>query len=427
MRFLLNYHLTIFLFSSFGFSTIHYIPGDFQTIMGGIYNSLDGDTVLVSQGTYFENVDFLGKIILVSSEFLFSGDFNAIDNTIINGDQSGSVVTFDQGEQYPAQLIGFKITNGYGAGVGDIGTGGGITIKSGSNPVIEFCKIDDNSSLRGGGILIHYSDPVIKNCWIRHNLVLGDLTDNFGGGIFATHSDFVFQNLILSENETGRTGGAIALRLCDGTMENVLIYGNHAVHTAGAIDFSSSNTDVNHVTLTGNTAGNNGGAINSWYSDSNPMINNSIIWGNTLNNINTGAGASVTMEYSNLEETWAGEGNINADPFFISPNTENYFLSEFSLCINAGNPNDELDPDGSVTDMGIYVDMAGFFCEGSYQGDLNGDTEINVIDILIIANCITGLDCPAGNSCEFWNYNINNDSNINVLDILTLVTFILEQ
>src|SRR5258708_28288076 len=47
-------------------NTIH-VPADQPTIQAGINVAKNGDTVLVSPGTYYENINFLGKRITVKS------------------------------------------------------------------------------------------------------------------------------------------------------------------------------------------------------------------------------------------------------------------------------------------------------------------------------------------------------------------------
>ena len=71
-------------------STIH-VPDDYATIQEAVDAAIDGDTIIVRPGTYFEIIDFLGKAVTVQSEF-------GPDVTIIDGNQSGSIVTFQSGE-----------------------------------------------------------------------------------------------------------------------------------------------------------------------------------------------------------------------------------------------------------------------------------------------------------------------------------------
>lgn len=51
----------LLLFIGLGFSTTIHIPIDYNTIQEGIDNSKNGDTVLVHQGTYYENLNFNQK------------------------------------------------------------------------------------------------------------------------------------------------------------------------------------------------------------------------------------------------------------------------------------------------------------------------------------------------------------------------------
>ncbi len=56
--------------SSLIFSQIINVPEKFVSIQSAITSSSNGDTVLVADGTYYENINFLGKRIIVASHFL---------------------------------------------------------------------------------------------------------------------------------------------------------------------------------------------------------------------------------------------------------------------------------------------------------------------------------------------------------------------
>ena len=71
------------------------VPEDQSKIQWGIMAANDGDTVLVSQGTYIENINFYGKKIFVSSNYSLSKETLDIENTIIDGNKEGSVIIFN--------------------------------------------------------------------------------------------------------------------------------------------------------------------------------------------------------------------------------------------------------------------------------------------------------------------------------------------
>src|SRR5580658_9143730 len=86
-------------------STIN-VPAQQPTIQAGINAAVNGDTVLVAPGTYFENINFNGKAITVTS----SGGPAA---TIIDGSRNLSpVTTFSPNETSNAVISGFTLQNG---------------------------------------------------------------------------------------------------------------------------------------------------------------------------------------------------------------------------------------------------------------------------------------------------------------------------
>ena len=67
--------------------------GDFDNIQDAINYSSDGDTIEVQPGTYYENVYFYGKAVTLTSTN--QNDPNIVAQTIIDGNEAESVITFD--------------------------------------------------------------------------------------------------------------------------------------------------------------------------------------------------------------------------------------------------------------------------------------------------------------------------------------------
>jgi len=169
------------------------VPADQPNIQLAINVAAFGDTVLVSSGVYRENINFMGKDIVVGSLLLTTGKKNYVAETVIQAD-SGSVVTFVRAKTKLAILTGFTITGGKGTKLDagkDFVYGAGILIR-GTSPVIKNNLIVRNATWpscfgRGGGIAIMDSaNPLIAGNTISRNDILGPCTHTayYGGGIW---------------------------------------------------------------------------------------------------------------------------------------------------------------------------------------------------------------------------------------------------
>lgn len=85
---------------------------------------------------------------------------------------------------------------------------------------------------------------------------------------------------------------------------------------------------------------------------------NNIVWGHWYG-YEPFVCSDVTLQanYNNInymEGIYPGAGNINSDPMFIDPWQDNFYLQYTSPCIDAGDPFQPLDIDGSVSDIGAW-------------------------------------------------------------------------
>ncbi len=193
-------------------ATVINIPAEQPTIQDGINVSSYGDTVLVQPGTYYENINYNGKIITVSSLFLTTQDTTYISSTIIDGNQNGTVVvTFESGETISALLCGFTIRNGLKNSTIQYG-GGGIFILN-SSPKLHNLIVSANYAYTGGGIYAYEASPIINNIIIINNEVP---VSGHGGGLYLMNCGaMIIKNLSIIHNEAEMMGSGLFLNGCD--------------------------------------------------------------------------------------------------------------------------------------------------------------------------------------------------------------------
>lgn len=344
--------------SSMLYGTIINVPLDQSTIQAGINIAVDCDTVLVQPDTYFENIDYNGKNITIASLYYTTQDTSYIYQTIIDGNQNGSVVTFENGEDSTAVLCGFTITNGMF--VSSMG-GGGITIKNNSNPYLHDLIIKENFARNGGGIYCYNSSPIIHNLTIKNNgvptsgggggiflynsnsiitnvSINGNFSYHHGGGIDCIGSNPILKNVIISENIASFMGGGIFLNTTTITLSNVVINHNEASGglspDGGGIYSMNSVSVLTNVTIAENTTWGEYGGIYC-KDNSNFILLNCILWNDSSAEIYL-ENSSIDIAYSDIQGGWEGTGNINSIPTFINALEDDFHLQDTSSCIGAG-------------------------------------------------------------------------------------------
>ncbi|MDH3782575.1 MAG: right-handed parallel beta-helix repeat-containing protein [Desulfobulbaceae bacterium] len=321
--------LSIFISSSVVFAEDRLVPGDYPTIQAAINASKNGDTVIVADDTYNEKIIFPpdadNKTISLISE-------NGAEVTVIDGTgKSGSVVTFPENSN--STLDGFTITNGSTSG-----NGGGILIGANSSPTIENCIITGNEAFAGGGISCgNSSAPFITNSIIQNNSVTGGTDMSNGGGIHLSPSSTpTITNCIIQNNTSDRNGGGLAFNTAEPTIVNSIFSNNKAAVNGGAISFTNSAPIITNCTFSNNSASSEGGAIACSTPLSGRAVANSILWGDSPDEISCDSEISVTYSDIQGEDTYPGTGNINADPMFVDEENGDFHLLNDSPCIDAG-------------------------------------------------------------------------------------------
>ena len=227
----LTFTVTLLLFTSIATATIIRVPQDTHSIQAGIYSSIDGDTVLVDTRRYVESINFIGKKIVVGSLFLTTGDTSYIQNTVIDGDQIRSVVTFRSAEDTTSILCGFTLTNGSGTYTTyegyDIYPGGGIYCRF-SHPTLMNLNISNNTAGGGGGVFCENSNPVLKDVIISNNRTKGGDFSFFswGGGIWCVNSSPILKDVIISDNIADQGGGMYCSNNSEPILNRVSIINN---------------------------------------------------------------------------------------------------------------------------------------------------------------------------------------------------------
>ncbi len=255
----------VFLTSSFcllSHAAVINVPGDYSTIQAAIDAANDGDEVIVSPGTYYENINFSGKNIILRSTDPAST--TVVASTIIDGRSTDSVVTFSGTELTTCVLSGFTITNGYGnrGGGGIRGKGTLATIRNNSisgsraydggglhNCGGTICNntISDNWAYRGGGLC--WCDGTISNNSITSNSALR------GGGVYECHG--TVHNNIISHNSAYYDGGGLAK--CDAIIQNNTIASNATKSDGGGLSHCIATIQSNIISSNSANNGDGGG------------------------------------------------------------------------------------------------------------------------------------------------------------------------
>jgi hypothetical protein len=324
--------------AGFAHAAVIQVPADQPTIQDAIGAAVSGDEIVVAPGIYGEQLNFLGKDIIVRS----SG--GAAVTTITGGSENAPLVRIISGET-GATLQGFTLSgasnataDGGALEIIDSGAtirdcivtlntttdfGGAGAYVSGGSPTFIATTFLSNASSNGDGsalLIVNGSDVTLTNCTVTANgdssgsglsgairvdgsaltVSGGTFSGNFtsGGGLggaitAANESTLIVSGASFSGNQTpdGGSGGAIYGENATVTVSNSTFTGN-----SGAIFCFDSVSTIRSSTFTANLYEGGGGAGVSMLDGTFTITGCDF----DANTVDGAAGAHVSVEASSI-------------------------------------------------------------------------------------------------------------------------------
>ena len=291
------------------------VPADFSSIQEAIDVAHNGDTVMVSSGTYYVNNLYINKDILLIGE-------DQENQPILDGEGTNRILTIESPGIDTLKVSNFTIQNGHA-----LGRSGGVIVFPNGND---------------------YSLAIFENLSIQNS---GGGTGNVlfeGSGIGKTfYIDCVVRNNS-AENYAGISGS---------TVIRTILYGNSGWNNTAVL----AGCDSYNCTVYNNSGG---AMFNPWTVGgmSGGTATNCIFWNNAGHN-GQQIYSAESVTYSLVQGGCPGEGNIDSNPQFVNEEIGDFSLQDGSPCIDAGAPSSPQDPDFTTADIGAV-----------YKSQLNTET-----------------------------------------------------
>lgn len=271
------------------------VPGG-TTIQECVDHVVDGGTILVAPGTYYENIVIKGRTLFIYStegdpaQTVINGSSQpgssviSITNssvemsgfTITGGsrsDEGGGISAFTSDVLISYSIVRANVSDEYGGGIfsykgsltildtviednhsgpSEYGYGGGIYAWSQSSIHVERVIIRNNSvgTDDGGGIHMGSSPQIV----LRDVLVEGNHGWDGGGIYIAASPDFLFERLVI-QNNIGEVGAGVVFNNAQGAMRSSVIQNNtcNTLHGCGVYAIKNTRLDMSGVVIAGNS------------------------------------------------------------------------------------------------------------------------------------------------------------------------------
>ncbi|MCP4581862.1 MAG: hypothetical protein GY839_09595 [candidate division Zixibacteria bacterium] len=357
------------------------------------------DSIWISPG---DTLIILPNIDTLEFKFADGATFEVLDDAVLRINVDFENEYYDNivvlRDAPPYQWKGLKFTDASSSSIvynTDITGSSESGIEAVSSDIsISNCFIHSNGSNnlnRGGGISSWNSNININGCLIRENEAEsagGLYFQQTPGEIISVTDNIIFKN-IASENH----GGGIEFNnVSDCLFSRNLVLGNVADNLGGGLYFNASSFIIEKNTIAYNTAVSAGAGV-YFGNGSQPTLANNILWFDEITY--SGVIQEIGIEQGNPDPTFLycciqdtliqddDSTNISENPWEDDPDSDDSSGASFylkwrgtqsntlfkSVCIDRGDPLSSVDPDGSRPDIGAYPHFHPFHLLGTIVSD----------------------------------------------------------
>lgn len=447
-------------------ASIIHVPSDYSSIQEAFSAATNGDTIVLANGTYTENLTVSNKSVVITSQFMFSKNESDIDQTIwLSAAEANSpdyTIEASGPRTNQLTLLGITFKNNpttalYFSGYTFIAShlkllnnmGGALSIWDG-DAIIKHSLFEGNArSDNGGAVDIQLSNEdrtvVIDSCQFKSNTSV-----SYGGGLKGSvyKSSLTVSNSIFTSN-TAYKGGAIAISPGTNayvTIKNNLIVENSAQQEGGGIHMSGRSSRITNNTIVNNQLSQHGVSHKGagiFLTGSNTFtytyLTNNIIKFNATESTdkevyaNYQSGALYSKVYiaycnvsGNTEDYYTEnsvvefeykDGNITDDPLFVNSQNGDYSLQSSSPCIDAGDPDTNANSEDYRYDLedrdldGTRRDMGAIYFHQQIQPQILPEFGYQPVGYFspLVVEFSDSTDWVATNPPTIWQWDFNND------------------